>query len=212
MLSHMDAQRPLGTAGYDKAAAALLATRLAFDEVHRHILHLLPPAPARVLDVGAGPGHDAAHLARLGHEVTAVEPTPELREGARALYPDLSIAWIDDSLPRLARLGASARAPFDLVLVEGVWAHLDVADRAAGLPVLARLLAPGGVLAISLRHGPAAPGRIVHPVSADETLAQAHGQGLAPEVCVATGSLQPANIARGVTWTRLAFRKPVSPP
>jgi len=201
----MQAERPSGTRGYDKVADALLGRRLPFEAVHQHILHLMPAPPARILDVGAGPGHDAATLAAIGHAVTAVEPTPELREGAQALYPDLDIEWIDDSLPALARLRAAGPMVFDFILVEGVWAHLTEAERAQALPHLAALLAPGGVLAISLRHGPAAPGRVVHPVTAAETAALAAAAELATLVSVATGSLQSANIASGVTWTRMAF-------
>src|SRR5215469_1345874 len=35
--------------------------------------HLLPPAPARVLDCGAGTGFLSLIAARLGHEVTALD-------------------------------------------------------------------------------------------------------------------------------------------
>ena len=203
----MNADRPPGTAGYDKAAAALLATRLPFETVHRPLLHLIPSRPARILDVGAGPGHDAATLARRGHAVTAVEPTPELRDGARALYGDLPITWLDDSLPGLKRLLAARPTAFDFILLEGVWAHLTEAQRASALPVLARLLADDRVLAISLRHGPAASGRITHPVTATDTAALAMACGLSTRVNVETGSIQPANIAGGVTWTRMAFAR-----
>jgi SAM-dependent methyltransferase len=201
----MHAAPPPGTAGYDKAAHALLATRLPFEDVHRHVIHLFPARPARILDVGSGPGHDAATLAARGHAVTAVEPTPELREGARALYPALPIDWVDDSLPALERLTAARQRPFDFILVEGVWAHLTEAERRDAFPTLARLLADDGVLAISLRHGPAAPGRITHPVTAAETEALAAASGLAALVNVETASIQAANIASGVTWTRMAF-------
>jgi SAM-dependent methyltransferase len=195
----------MGITGYGKVASALLATRLPFEEVHRHILHLLPITPARVLDVGAGPGHDAAVLAERGYSVTAVEPTPELRDGARALYRHLPIEWVDDSLPALEHMVAARAPPFDFILVEGVWAHLSEAERAEACPVLARLLAVEGVLAISLRHGPAAPGRITHPVTANETMALAEAAGLATLVNAKTGSIQAVNIASGVTWTRMAF-------
>jgi SAM-dependent methyltransferase len=201
----MNAARPPGTVGYDLAADALLATRLRFDEVQRHIHHLLPAPPARILDVGSGPGHDAATLAATGHTVTAVEPTPELRDGARALYPALPIDWIDDSLPSLQRLVAARPLPFDFILVEGVWAHLTGVERTEALPILAGLLAEQGVLAISLRHGAAAPGRITHPVTAADTRALAAASGLTTLVNVETASIQAANIARGVTWTRMAF-------
>lgn len=203
----MTTPRPPGTLGYDKVAPALLATRLVFEEVHKHILHVLPGGAARILDVGSGPGHDAAFLARAGHHVTAVEPTPELREGAKGLYGHLPIEWKDDSLPELARLAQLEL--FDFILVEGVWAHLTEPERARSFVRLASLLADGGVLAISLRHGPAAPGRITHPVTAAETVALAQAVYLSVVVCEETGSLQPSNIAAGVTWTRMAFGRVV---
>jgi SAM-dependent methyltransferase len=201
----MNSIRPRGTTGYEKVASALLSTRLQFEEVHRHVLHLVPVRPARILDVGSGPGHDAATLAGRGHAVTAVEPTPELREGARALYRDLPIDWVDDCLPALEHLTAARPLPFEFILVEGVWAHLTEPERAEALPVLTRLLASDGALAISLRHGPAASGRITHPVSASETIALAEAAGLTTLVSVETGSIQDINVASGVTWTRMAF-------
>ena len=204
----MTAPRPLGTTGYDRAAPALLATRLGFEAVHGSILHLFPSAPARVLDVGSGPGHDAATLAGCGHAVTAVEPTAELREGARALYAGLGIDWLDDSLPLLARLKRREPDPFDFILVEGVWAHLTPTEQTEAFPVLAGLLADGGVLAISLRHGPAAEGRVTFPVDVGTTLKLAGEAGLTTLVNVETGSIQTTNIASGVTWTRMAFGRP----
>jgi protein-L-isoaspartate O-methyltransferase len=197
--------RPSGTTGYDKVASALLSTRLSFEEVHRHILHLIPSRPGRILDVGSGPGHDAATLATRGHSVTAVEPTTELRDGASKLYAELPIEWVNDSLPALKHLTAGRPAPFDFIMVEGVWAHLTQTERVEAYPVLAALLADDGVLAISLRHGAAAPGRITHLVTAAETVALAEASGLKTMVNVETGSIQAVNVAAGVTWTRMAF-------
>jgi len=158
----MDAGQPTGTTGYDAAAQALLATRLPFEAVHGHILHLIPDSPGRILDVGSGPGHDAATLAARGHAVTAVEPTRALRDGAQALYGSLPIQWLDDSLPRLERLTSASPEPFDFILVEGVWAHLTAAERGEAFPVLAGLLRAGGAVAISLRHAP--PRRVGSPI------------------------------------------------
>src|SRR5690606_33236915 len=75
-----------GTQGYGENAAALADQyeSIAFADVHRDVIHLIPAAPARVADIGAGSGRDAAALARMGHAVVAAEPTPELRrEGQR---------------------------------------------------------------------------------------------------------------------------------
>lgn len=201
----MDPPEPPGTSGYAYVAPALLARRLPFEEVHGPILHLMPAQPSRILDVGSGPGHDAATFAGLGHHVVAVEPTEALRAGAIQLYGDLPITWLNDCLPHLDQLRAKGEEAFAFILLSGVWMHLDPAERRIGLPRLAALLADGGVLAISLRHGPAPAGRIMYEVTAQETTALAAQSGLAPVVNLATGSLQPVNRAAGVTWTRLAF-------
>jgi hypothetical protein len=138
----------------------------------------------------------------------AVEPTPELREGARTLYADLAIEWLDDSLPQLERVRGPQGSPFDFILVEGVWAHLTEQERRTAFPILAGLLSQDGVLAISLRHGLAARGRITHPVSASETIALAEASCLSTLVNIRTGSIQAVNVASGVTWTRMAFGRP----
>jgi protein-L-isoaspartate O-methyltransferase len=104
----MAADRPSGTEGYADEAEALVRQyeSLAFADVHRQVLHLIPTDPCRVLDIGAGTGRDAAGFAALGHRVTAVEPTAELRTRAEALHPSARIEWLDDNLPDLARLSA----------------------------------------------------------------------------------------------------------
>lgn len=70
--------------GYEQEAQALLKQyeNVSFETVHSAYLDLLPPAPAIVLDIGAGSGRDAAYFADQGHEVYAVEPTQALRLGA----------------------------------------------------------------------------------------------------------------------------------
>lgn len=158
---------PAGTAGYGAEADALAVQyeSVAFEEVQRGLLALFPAAPARVLDVGAGTGRDAAALARLGHRVTAVEPTAELRAHGRRLHADTAIRWVDDALPGLPRLRASAEQ-YDLILITAVWMHLDPAERAEGIRTVAELLAPGGTLAMTVRSGPVPTGRLMFEVPA----------------------------------------------
>jgi SAM-dependent methyltransferase len=57
---------------------------------------LLPPAPARVLDCGAGTGFLSLIAARLGHRVTALDLSPEMlaRLGAAAHAEGLEIAAV----------------------------------------------------------------------------------------------------------------------
>lgn len=197
-----------GTTGYD-AEAADLAVRyeaIAFDEAQRPILHLLPDPPARILELGAGTGRDAAHLAALGHQVVAVEPSPGMMRIARDLHPSPGIEWIEDGLPDLQSL-QGREAAFDLVLATAVWMHLDEAERRRAMRVVAQLLRPGGLFILSLRHGPVPAGRRMFEVSGEETLALAAEFGLSPVLNIHTGSLQRLNWLADVTWTRLALRR-----
>lgn len=196
-----------GTEGYAEEADALVAQyeSLRFADLHKHVLHLVPAAPCRVLDIGAGTGRDAAAFAAMGHAVVAVEPTAELRAKAAALHPSPRIEWLDDGLPELARL-AGRGGRFDVVMLTAVWMHLDAGQRARAMPRVARLVRGGGVAIFSLRHGPVPPGRRMFDVSAEETaaLAAAAGMGLALRL-----DGQADTFGRpGVGWTRLAFSKP----
>ncbi len=196
-----------GIAGYAQVAPAMLAANLDFAVVHAPALHLIPTTPCRVLDIGAGPGDEAAALAAMGHRVVAVEPADELRLGAMANHASLSITWLDDGLPDLASVVARGEV-FDLVMLTGVWMHQDAEERARAMPVVARLMAPGAVMIMTLRHGPVPPGRRMFEVSGEETIALAQAAGLEMLQNLKTESVQAINRAMGVTWTRLAFRRP----
>ncbi|MFO1079684.1 MAG: class I SAM-dependent methyltransferase [Reyranellaceae bacterium] len=198
--------RASGTEGYGETADTLVEQyeSLSFEDVHRRLLPLLPAPPARVVDIGAGTGRDAAALCRLGHAVTAVEPTAEMRAHGRRRHAALPIRWLDDSLPELARVRALDER-FDVVLLSAVWMHLDGEQRAAALPHVAALLAPGGLLALSLRHGPVPAGRRMFEVSTAETQALAASCGL---VLAHASEGSSALRAPGVSWSRLAFRMP----
>jgi SAM-dependent methyltransferase len=198
-----------GTQGYAEQADDLVARYEAIDFATRHpsTLALLPPAPASVLDIGAGSGADAAWLASRGYGVVAVEPTAAMRSRAIALHPSPAIEWIDDSLPSLRRTVAQGRR-FDVVMLTAVWMHLDADERRLAMPVVASLVAAGGLLTITLRHGPVPSGRLMFAVSGEETIALADRCGLRSLHHVHAESSQPDNRAAGVTWSRLAFRRP----
>ncbi len=192
--------------GYAEEAEAYAqrAEALRFEDVAGWYLPLLPISSARVLEVGAGTGRDAAGLAALGHTVLAVEPTAELRERGVALHPSLRIEWLDDSLPDLAHVSARGEV-FDVAALTAVWMHLDRHERSRAMPVLARLVQSGGVVAMTLRHGPVPPGRRMFEVTGEETVQLAAAHGLVPAV----HREDEADVQRrpGVTWTLLALRK-----
>jgi SAM-dependent methyltransferase len=186
----------------DRVASEYEALRS--DQVHAWLDGLLPTQPALVFDIGAGTGRDAAWLAARGHEVVAIEPSNAMRRHGQQLHQDDHIRWLDDRLPSLAttlRLGLAA----DVILLSGVWQHLPPADRPRAFRKLVTLLKSGGLLAITLRHGPAEPERGMHEVSLDEIERLARGHGLA----VVHSATVPDRMGRaGVTWTQVALRLP----
>ncbi len=195
------------TSGYSDEAPALIARyeSLRFEDVPGSVVHLFPPAPARVADIGAGTGRDAAALARLGYRVTAVEPTAELRNWGESAHAAAGIRWLDDLLPGLPALTALGEK-FDLLLLTAVWMHLDEAERATAMQALAGLLAPGGRISMSLRHGPVPDGRRMFDVSGKETTQLAARYGLAQVASMARADML-AN-RPGVHWTFLLLEKP----
>jgi protein-L-isoaspartate O-methyltransferase len=110
-----------GTEGYAEEAQELFAVyeSIAAADAHRAVRHLIPPAPASVLDIGSETGRDAAWFADMGHRVVAVEPTDAMRIPAMALHPSPRIEWLNDSLPELAALRARGET-FDLVMLTAV--------------------------------------------------------------------------------------------
>ncbi|MFD5464658.1 class I SAM-dependent methyltransferase [Kitasatospora sp. NPDC127059] len=197
---------PAGTAGYGEAAAQLAVQyeSVDFTEVHRALLHLYPAPPAAVLDIGAGTGRDAAALAALGHRVVAAEPTPQLRALGEGLHADSGVRWVADALPALPGLSAEGER-FDLVLITAVWMHLAPAERPPAMAAVARLLAPGGRLALTLRHGPVPPGRRMFDLPAEPTvtLAETHGLRL-----LHRGERPDLHGRQDVSWTELVLERP----
>jgi SAM-dependent methyltransferase len=195
--------------GYQEAAGELIAKyeSIKFEDLHAQVLRFFPPAPARVMDLGAGSGRDAAALAKRGYDVTAVEPTAALREAGQALHASPQsahpIVWIDDSLPRLASF-EGGKGQFDLMLATAVWMHLDASERETAMQSISALLVAGGRLSMTLRHGPVPPGRRMFEVSGEETLLLARRFGLTLVY------MAPGNDAQGrpdVHWTFLVLEK-----
>lgn len=190
------------TRGYEKEAPELLQRyeAVTFEQAHADLLDLIPPSRIRVLDIGAGTGRDAAWFAARGDDITAIEPTRAMREGAIAIHRAPNITWIDDHLPALASVRGRV---FDLVWMSAVWMHFDEAERAQMMPVVGALVAPGGALKISLRHGPIPEGRRMFEVSASETQKLARAETL--EMVRANFIESP--FAPGVFWDRLWFTR-----
>jgi hypothetical protein len=84
---------------------------------------------------------------------------------------------------------------------------LDEEPRREAMPRVACMVKSPGVMIMSLRHGPVAPPRRMFEVSAEETISLAASVGLRSILNLRASSVQTANRAAGVTWTRLAFER-----
>ncbi|TRB06217.1 class I SAM-dependent methyltransferase [Agrobacterium tumefaciens] len=194
--------------GYAEAATPGLISRfdgLDCGEIYAPVIDLLPATPSRIADIGSGTGRDAAWFAAQGHDVLAVEPVGELREPGMQLHPSNRITWLDDTLPALAK--ARRYGAFDLVALCGVWHHIDHGVRQAATASLSEMTATGGLLIMSLRHGPAPGGRRAFAISPTETIDEAARFGFTLIRQVEVDSIQPGNRALGVHWTWIALRK-----
>jgi len=115
------------------------ATRQAWREL---LLAHLPPAPARVADLGCGTGTLSVLLAEEGYSVSGVDLSSEMvaRAEAKGTGHDVTFAVGDAGDPDLPT------GSFDVVLSRHVlWA---LPDPAAGLARWVDLLAPGGRLVL----------------------------------------------------------------
>ena len=113
--------------------------RIEFQFTMRALTEFLPPAPARLIDIGGGPGRYAIALAQRGYRVALV---------------DLAQANLDLARQKAANaldLSAFPEASFDAVLLLGPLYHLHgLEERRTALWQAHRLLKPGGLVFASV--------------------------------------------------------------
>jgi SAM-dependent methyltransferase len=115
--------------------------RLEFLRTWDILTRVLPPAPARIVDVGGATGVYAGPLAAAGYDVTVVDPVPEHVAAAGALPGVTAVQGDARALP-LPDSGA------DGVLMMGPLYHLTGRDdRLRAWREAVRVARPGGVVA-----------------------------------------------------------------
>lgn len=118
-------------------------SRVEFARTKELLSRFLPVPPAKVLDVGGGPGRYAAWLADAGHKVLLVDASPlHVRQALELADGRFAVAEGD-----ARRLDVEDRL-YDVVLMLGPLYHLvERGDRLAALTEAHRVLRSGGLLA-----------------------------------------------------------------
>jgi SAM-dependent methyltransferase len=141
-----------------------LRGRVRTHVIHEHLRRHLSPPPAAIVDVGGGAGNQSIPLARLGHDVTIVDPSPEMLRRA-----EQRLAQENPAVAGHVRLVEAAGedapdvfggATFEGVLCHGVLMYLDDPGELVG--ALCRLTGPGGVVSIVAKNVEVMAVRHVH--------------------------------------------------
>lgn len=142
-----DAWATLADAFVDGAYATVKG-RVRTYVLHQQLLRHLPPPPATVLDIGGGAAHQSLPLARLGYDVTVLDPSPAMLDKARqridAEPPDVQqrIRLVEAT----GETAYTAAGSADAVLCHGVLMYLDQPEPL--LDELCRCVAPAGLLSV----------------------------------------------------------------
>ncbi|MEV6951400.1 methyltransferase [Streptomyces sp. NPDC051183] len=101
-----------------------------------------------VLDTGGGTGNFAVPVARLGHRVTVVDPSPNALFGLERRVSEAGVADLVRGVQGDAQglLDVVDRESYDVVLCHGVLEYVD--DPAEGVANAVAALRPGGVLSL----------------------------------------------------------------
>jgi SAM-dependent methyltransferase len=141
--------------------------------MHQQLLGHLPPAPATVLDVGGGAGHQSFPLAQAGYDVTLLDSSPAMLDRARQRRDQLPA----DAQRRISLLQAAGEAAeaavegrrFAAVLCHGVLGYLERPEPM--VDQLCRCAEHGGVVSVMTGNAKAAAVRPAMEQRWDDALA-----------------------------------------
>lgn len=141
----MTAPRPRDVAAHYDAEAEAYASPVPTEHLDE-FLALLPPR-GRVLEVGCGPGDDAARVAGEGFRVTGLDLSPGMVRVASRRHPGVEFRVADmRDLP-------FAPGSFDGLVAAFSLIHVPKAQVPATLRGFARVLAPRGAALLVMQEG-----------------------------------------------------------
>jgi SAM-dependent methyltransferase len=150
------------------------------------------PGP-EVLDGGAGQGTMSRRLAELGFEVTSADASPEAVAALRERAPGPVVEADMTALP-------FEDASFDAAVLGEVLEHIE--DDRAALAEVARVLRPGGVLALSVPANP----KLFGPSDAWAGHVRRYTRPALLEACSAAGFTVHRCLGWGFPMSRLYHR------
>jgi ubiquinone/menaquinone biosynthesis C-methylase UbiE len=120
--------------------------KLEFERTKDMLTRFLPPAPARVIDVGGAAGTYSAWLTERGYDVHLIDATPRLVVEARQRNATLRKPIASISLGDVRSLPEPDRSA-TVVIIMGPLYHLPSSgDRLTALREAHRVLTPGGTV------------------------------------------------------------------
>jgi 2-polyprenyl-3-methyl-5-hydroxy-6-metoxy-1,4-benzoquinol methylase len=132
---------------YERTAARYAERTVRADDEPDNLVPLVAAhaaVGAAVLEIGSGPGHDAARLEALGFQVRRSDATRAFVELQRAHGHEIDVLDV-----RTDDLGG----PYDVVFAHAVLLHIDRTELPSVLTRLRDAVRPGGLLAMSLKEG-----------------------------------------------------------
>jgi S-adenosylmethionine-dependent methyltransferase len=121
--------------------------KIEFQMTMRALTEFMPLAPAKLIDIGSGPGRYALSLAQRGYKVTLTDLSIGCLELARQKALEAQVELEDIVHANALDLTAFSVASFDAALLLGPLYHLHKPEeRLTALQQTHRLLKPGGLV------------------------------------------------------------------
>lgn len=121
--------------------------RMEFAVTMRALSDYLPSVPARVLDIGGGPGRYAITLAQQGYAVTLFDLSTSLLDFARSKAAEMGITLEGCERGTATDLGRFPSESFDVALLMGPLYHLlELEERQQAVRETHRIIRLGGLI------------------------------------------------------------------